>query len=57
MKTVANYLKHADETEALAAQGATPEQQDQLRQIAEMWRALAKGREEFLARHPAKASG
>ena len=54
MKTVADYLKHASETEALVAD-ATPEQQDQLRQIADMWRALAKDREEFLQRHPAKA--
>ena len=57
MKTVADYLKHASETEALVADGATPEQQDQLRQIADMWRALAKDREEFLQRHPAKVQG
>jgi hypothetical protein len=56
MKTAAEYLEHARDADALATIAATSEQQDQLRQIADMWKALAKSREEFLQRHSVKGS-
>ena len=48
MKTVEEYLKHAQECEALMRNAATEEHRRSLQQMAETWRAMAEGRRKLL---------
>jgi DNA-binding ferritin-like protein len=52
VKTVKEYLRHAEQSEALAEQAQSPEQKAQILQIAEMWRSLAKEREQLIQKKP-----
>ncbi len=52
MKTVEDYLRHARQSEELAEQAQTPEQKAEILQIAEMWRSLAKEREQLIQKKP-----
>jgi hypothetical protein len=38
MKTVQEYLRHADECDALAAKATSPEQREMIIQMAHTWR-------------------
>ncbi len=43
MRAVQEYLRHAEECDALAAQ-ATPEQREMITDLAQTWRLLAEQR-------------
>jgi hypothetical protein len=49
MKTVAKYLRHADECEALAKGSTTAEERDMISNMARTWRMLAERRRKMLA--------
>lgn len=44
MKAVEDYLRHAEECEALAAKAALPEQREAILEMARIWRELATQR-------------
>ena len=48
MKTVEEYLRHADRAEELAALSESPAHRAQIMQIAQMWRDLAKQRQRLI---------
>jgi hypothetical protein len=48
MKTVEEYLRHALRSEELAAQSDSPAHKQQILQIAQMWRDLAKQRQRLI---------
>ena len=50
MKSVEEYLRHADECEALASRTMTEEERDMIRQMANTWRMLAERRMKALER-------
>lgn len=50
MKTVEDYLRHADECELLATKATSPEQRDMIVHMANTWRMLARQREKILLR-------
>jgi hypothetical protein len=49
MKTVREYLRHAEECEALAHGKMTPWEHEIIRELAETWRMLAEHRRKNLA--------
>jgi hypothetical protein len=49
MNTVAEYLRHADECEALAEGSTTAEERDMISNMARTWRMLAEHRRKMLA--------
>ena len=51
MKTASEYLRHAEECRALAAQMTTSEQREQLLNMAEMWEQLAEDRSDLVRKH------
>jgi dethiobiotin synthetase len=48
MKTVEEYLLHAERAEYLAAQSDAPAHKAQILKIAQMWRELAKQRRRLI---------
>lgn len=48
MKTVQDYLRHAEECEMLAGQAASPEQREAILDMAKTWRLLASQREKLI---------
>jgi hypothetical protein len=54
MKTVADYLRHAEECEALAAKAGSAEQRAMIANMAATWRLLARQREKYILK-PADA--
>lgn len=48
MRTVAEYLRHAEECEALARKAQSPEQRETILEMAQAWRTLAATREKLL---------
>ena len=50
MKTVEEYLRHADECDALAKTAISPEQREQIEGMAATWRMLADQRRAKLAK-------
>ena len=48
MKTVAEYLQHAKECDALAQRAKTTEERTMIAGMAETWRMLARQREQHL---------
>jgi hypothetical protein len=50
MKTVHEYIRHADECEALAKKTTSPEQREMISRMAETWRMLAEQRRSRLAK-------
>ena len=48
MKTLKDYLRHAEECEALAATAVSDEQRQMIAKMADTWRLLAKQRERHL---------
>jgi hypothetical protein len=51
MKTVRDYLHHAEECDALAAGAKTQQEREMIIHIAETWRMLAETREQQILRH------
>ena len=51
MRTIQEYLRHADECDALARKATSPEQRDQIVKMAQTWRMLAEERRQKLAKH------
>jgi len=49
VKTVLDYLKHADDCEALARKATSAEQREMIAKMAETWRMLAAQRQKKLA--------
>jgi hypothetical protein len=49
VKTVAEYIRHAEECEALARGSATPDERDMIFNMARTWRMLAERRLKMLA--------
>ena len=49
MRTTEEYLRHAEECEALARTAISPEQREQIEQMAATWRMLAEQRRKKLA--------
>jgi hypothetical protein len=47
---VAEYLRHAEECEALARTATSSDQRRMIEEMAETWRILARQREEILLR-------
>jgi hypothetical protein len=57
MLKISDYLRHAEECEALAKTARTPEEAESLRQMAAPWRKLAEaGDREVLRRERLKES-
>ena len=54
VNTVADYLRHAEECDALAAKAASPEQRAMIADMAETWRMLARQRETWLVKKAAE---
>jgi hypothetical protein len=48
MKTVGEYLRHAERSEDLAAQSDSPAHKAQILQIAQMWRDLGEQRRRLI---------
>jgi len=48
MKTVRDYLRHAQECEALARKAISEEQREMIKRMADTWRTLAETREKKL---------
>ena len=48
MKMVRDYLRHADECDALAKKAISSEQRQMILEMAQTWRMLAKQREKKL---------
>ncbi len=57
MKTASEYLRHAEECRALAAQMTTGEQREQLLEMAEVWERLAQERSDLVRKHPERVQG
>jgi len=51
MKTVAEYLRHADECDRLARNAVSEEQREMILHMAETWRLLADTRKRVLLKH------
>jgi hypothetical protein len=52
MKKASEYRQHAAECRAIAAQMDSPEQRQQILEMAEHWEKLATDRVALLGRHP-----
>jgi hypothetical protein len=52
MLTVTDYLKRADECDALVKTARTPNEVEALRQMAKLWRELAEDRTREIRRSP-----
>lgn len=50
LKKVSEYLRHAEECEALARAARNPEEREMIAQMAETWRGLAEARERKLVK-------
>lgn len=50
MKTVLDYIRHAEECEAMARKATSGEQRDMIAKMAETWRMLAEQRNKKLAK-------
>jgi hypothetical protein len=48
MKTVQDYLDHAEECRALAARARTPEEREMILKMAKTWEELARARKKML---------
>lgn len=48
MKTVREYLRHAEECDSLAAKATSAEQRKMITDMSETWRLLARQREDKL---------
>jgi hypothetical protein len=48
MKTLRDYLRHAEECEALATTAVSEEQRQMIAKMAEIWRVLDRQREKHL---------
>jgi hypothetical protein len=48
MKTIKEYLEHAEECEELARRARSPEDRKLIQGMAETWRMLAKSREKTI---------
>ena len=51
MKKVSEYLRHAEECEALARAARNPEERAMIAQMVETWRGLAQARKRKLAKN------
>ena len=51
MKTVAEYLRHADECDRLARNAVSEEQREMILHMAETWRMLADTRKRMILRN------
>lgn len=54
MKTVHEYIRHAEECEALAKKTTSPEQREMFSKMAETWRMLAEQRRQRLTKKAQK---
>jgi hypothetical protein len=50
MKTVHEYIRHAEECEALAKKTTSPDQREMISKMAETWRMLAEQRRQRIER-------
>ena len=57
MKTVSEYLRHAEECRALRAQMTTGEQREQLFGMAEVWERLAQDRSDLVRKDSERNQG
>lgn len=55
MKKASEYRQHAQECRDLAAKMASPDQREQLLEMARHWEQLARDRAELIARNPGLA--
>lgn len=55
MKKASEYRQHAQECRDLAAKMASPDQREQLLEMARHWDQLARDRAELIARNPGRA--
>ena len=56
MKTCDEYLRHADECDALVRKATSPDQREMIEQMAGTWRMLAAQRETLLRKRSEEAA-